>query len=182
MYQFKFTLSENDYLEFNKHHLLNAPASKKMLLISRLIVPILFALLALLSLLSNDDSIVVIVKLIIYTLASIVWFFNIKHINMRLLKFNMKLLKKDGKLYYGKDVLFQFNEDFFIETSTDAETKLKYTSIERIEEGKNALYIYIGAIQAYMIPFSVFETTEQKNEFLDFINNKVATAGAEIKT
>ena len=55
----------------------------------------------------------------------------------------------------------------------EAETKIKYTAMERIEINKNAIYIYFNSIQACIIPFSVFESEKQKSEFIEFINNKV---------
>ena len=44
MYQFKYSLNDNDYMEFNKHHLFNAPLGKKVLLILRAMVPVTFIL------------------------------------------------------------------------------------------------------------------------------------------
>ena len=48
MYQFKFSLNDDDYFEFNKYHMFNAPASKKSLAFSKLLFPILLAVILLL--------------------------------------------------------------------------------------------------------------------------------------
>jgi len=93
------------------------------------------------------------------------------------LKTTIKLKKKDGKLPYGKNVLILFDEDFFYETTNEAEMKIKYSSIEKTAIGNSAIYIFIGAMQAFIIPLSVFETEKQKSAFLAFVNSKSVTTG-----
>ena len=84
----------------------------------------------------------------------------------------IELMKKDGKLPYGKETLIRFEEDFFIDTDEINEVKIKYSSIEKIAICAQAIYIYISVQQASIIPLSVFETEEQKAAFLAFIHNK----------
>jgi len=56
MFEFKYTLSDEDYLEFNKFHLLNSPMGKKNLLITRLIVPIMLAIIMLPKALRSNNT------------------------------------------------------------------------------------------------------------------------------
>ena len=172
MYQFRYMLNDHDYLEFNKHHLLNAPANKKAWRIMRPIAPIIFSIILLVSVLNGDDLPVIIAQLVVYTIASVMWIFVAKPYGMFFMKLSIKRMKKDGKLPYGKDVWLCFEEDFLIETTTETEAKMKYTNLERIEVGKNAVYIYISAIQALIIPFYAFESNEQKEALLAFLNGK----------
>ena len=84
------------------------------------------------------------------------------------------MMKKDGKTPYGSDTLIRFYDDFLIDTTNDTETKIKYASIEKIWiNNKSAIYLFFNAVQAFVVPFSVFETEEQKAGFLEFINNAI---------
>lgn len=178
MYQFKYMLNDDDYWEFNKFHLSNAPANKKALLVLRLMVPVILAISSLLSLNNYKNFYELIAQIILFVIFSVAWFFIVKPLTMLIMKLNIKIIKKDGKLPYGKDVLIQFEEDFFIETTNETETKTKYTSIEKIAAGGNrAIYIYISSVQAFIIPFSVFESEKQRDAFLAFINYKAGTTG-----
>jgi len=180
LYQFKYTLSEKDYMEFNKYHLLNAPSNKRGIIVLRLLLPLIFLVYLLFSFFLFEEHSSLLIEFIIFAVISVIWFFIVKPLLIFNLKLRIKMIKKDGKLPYGKDVLVQFDEDSFIETIHEAESKANYKIIEKIAVGKNAAYIYINAMQAVIVPFSVFETNEQKNEFLAFINKKRETA-REIK-
>ena len=120
-----------------------------------------------------ENTAMIFTTILLYTIISVIWFFVVKPLFMLVMKLNIKLIKKDGRLPYGKDVLIQFNEDYFIENTNETESKVKYEIIEKIVCGMYAIYIYISSIQAFIVPFSVFENEEQRNEFLEFVNNKV---------
>lgn len=174
MYQFQFRLDDGDYLEFNRHHQLNAPASRRGLLIARLMVPAAFAVLLLLALLGDAGPEQIEIQLAIYAPVSIAWFFLAIPLNLLVLKLNLKLLRKHGKLPYGREVTLRFEEDFFIETTEKTEMKTKYSAIERIALGERAIYIYISALQAVILPFAAFEAAEQRDAFLAYLHDKAA--------
>lgn len=88
----------------------------------------------------------------------------------------IKMIKKEGKLPYGKEVFARFDDQLFMETANGNESKIDYANIEKIAVGQKAIYIYIGAIQAFIIPFSVFEDEEKREEFLTFLNHKKSEA------
>ena len=81
-------------------------------------------------------------------------------------------MKKYGKLPYGKDVTISFGEDSLIEITPETETKVKYTRIENIVGGTFAIYIYISAVQAFVVPVSVFPSIQEQDEFWNFIHDK----------
>ncbi|MDR0288146.1 MAG: YcxB family protein [Clostridiales bacterium] len=172
MYQFKYILNDEDYWEFNKFHLLNAPSNKKNIIMIRLFILIFFALAVLVSLKDFDEVSDLLTLIIVYAVIYGILFFAVKPFFLRMAKRQIKNIKKDGKLPYGKDILINFNEDCFIETTSYHETKTKYSVVEKVVTGNTALYIYTSSIQAVIIPFSAFESDEQKNMFVSFINNK----------
>jgi hypothetical protein len=173
MHQFKYTLSDNDYFEFNKHHLFNAPANKGGLVAARLMVPAIFVVFLLLSLVFiGFDVSLFIGQVVGYTIISVAWGFLVKPFYVFTLKKNIKTMKKHGKLPYVQDILICFDEDSVIETTPETETKMKYTKIERIAESNLAIYVYTSAAQAIILPFSVFESEKQRDDFRDFIHCK----------
>jgi len=87
------------------------------------------------------------------------------------MKSQIKNAMKYGK-FNNKDVILRFDENIITEITDKNENKIKYSIIEKIALGKAAVYIYIGALQAFIIPFWVFESEQQKVDFLDFINQK----------
>jgi len=174
MYQFEFKLDDSDYLEYNKYHRFNSPSGKKNLLIMRLLAPIFYVAFLILT---YENPIKLIINFFFFAIISVIFFFIAKPIDILFLKLTLKAIKKDGKLPYGNDVLIQFDEDFFVETTNESETKTNYSKIEKIAVGKKAFYIYVNALQAYIIPFSVFKTEQHRDDFLAFINNKTRTIG-----
>lgn len=172
MYKFSYSLDEKDYLEFNRFHFNTASANRKITLLLRLFVPVMLIVLSLPTFVNHEDMYEVLISGVICVITSVIWFFAVKPLCMLNIKVSMKFMKKDGKLPYGKNVQIYFNEEEIHETTEVAESKVKYSNIEKIAEGSQAVYIYIGAAQAFIIPLSVFETEVQKNEFLLFINSK----------
>jgi hypothetical protein len=176
-YQFAYSLTEKDYLEFNKYHLTNGPIAKKARLFQRLFVPFLFLLMLIsFSLASGGDWLPVLITGCIFLLISVAWQFAVKHffaaINTPFLRLNIWIMKKSGKLPFSKNVNISFYGDYFEQTTETAETKTKYSAIESVSEGKTAVYVYIGAIQAFIIPLAAFESESQKAEFLAFVRDK----------
>jgi len=48
--------------------------------------------------------------------------------------------------------------------------RIAYDNIEKIMIGNDTVYIFINSIQAAIVPFTVFKTEQEKNEFIHFIN------------
>ena len=174
MYKFSYTLNDTDYLEFNIFHANNSAVYKKQLLVLRLLLPLVLAVLLLVYYTYNRDPLELLIKGIVYAIGSLLWFFVAKSLRTSSIKSNIKAMKKSGKLPFGKNTEIQFGEDDIHDISELSESKIKYSVIEKIAMGKNAIYIYFSSIQAFIIPFSVFENEEQKADFLAFINQKFA--------
>jgi hypothetical protein len=103
---------------------------------------------------------------------SAIWYFFAKPLFRLALKLQVKMMCKDGKSPYGKNNHIQFNTEDINEATELSERKVKYSNIERITESKNSVYVYYSALQAFIIPLSVFESERQKNDFIAFIKRK----------
>ena len=180
MYQFNISLNDDDYYEFNKQHMFNLPGGKKHLLIYRLIMPVICVVFLLLDYMRKDYYItsiyIIYFKFIVYTVVSVVWFFVSKPILQYTLRRRIKAIKKRGKMPYNRRAFMRFDNEYFTEITDQSETKTKYSSIEKIIFGKNAVYLYTSVVQAYIVADTVFEKPEQKTEFCEFIRQRAAQA------
>ena len=172
MYRFEFKLNDLDYTDFHKFHLSNSPAVKKQIFALRLLLPVILVILTAILYKRITDFNFFIHRIISLVILSIVWILAIKPLFNFSLGIQIKLMKKDGKLPYGQDNLLIFDEDFYIEIADETESKRKYSKIEKINIRKNMVCVYISVAQAILIPFSAFESEQQRNEFLSFLKDK----------
>ena len=169
-FQYKFKLDEQDYYEFNRYHMDNAPQMKKQLRFLRFLFPVLIMLIGVFLHFTLEISPV---SYIIWGVFAVSWIVFFKRIANYSLKINMKKLKKDGKLVYDKDVAICFYDENFTEKSVESESTFKYSMIEKIGVSHAGIYLYMGALLAHIIPKSVFESEAEFDELVAFINSKV---------
>jgi len=170
MYNFTFKMTEADYLEFNRHHILSDKSAQKITRITRVVLLICIGFFLVNYIFLQGD--IPTTSVFFFIILGVVISFGYKPLMLLLVRLQIKSLKKQGKLPYNKNVQLQFDEENYTEIGDISETKIKYTTIEKVVEGRIAIYLYIGAIQATIVPYSVFETVEQKHNFLAFINSK----------
>ena len=171
MFEFDYTVTEKDYMEFNRYHAQNSPAGKK----SRNIA--LYMMLAALLLVLVTDIISGNTEKMIFTLIAFavmgVFVFLLLGPMMRWnVKLSTRIMKKSGRLPYDKQVNLRFEDDLIIEKTPMTEVKTSYASLERIAVGKEGVYLYNSAISAILIPNTVFSNAAQKFDFLQFIHEK----------
>lgn len=176
MYRFQYTLSEHDYFEFNKYHTFNAPANKKSLLINRFMIPIGLVICGAGIGVLMDEPFLTYYFFIAFGLIAILWLIFYKRYIISRIKKNIEQIKKSGKLPYQTEATISFEDDFFCESTDEGELKLKYTAIERVVTAEEAIYIYTNAIQAVILPMTVFADTQNRDDFLRFIEEKRLTA------
>lgn len=172
MFKFNYTLSDNDYFEYNVFHAFNSPFGKKNALIARFLFPVLFIMIGLILGFLMTDDIATWCFPILFGLVAVYWLIFFKRFMTKQIKKNMNRVKKTGKLPYHKEITISFEDDLIIQTTQNGEAKTKYSAIERIAISKNAIYIYINAVQAILIPFTVFPDNKSLEEFLIFFKEK----------
>jgi len=168
MFNFTYNLTEADYFEFNRHHTFGNQSTQKVIIVMRIFLAAFMSFIILLNLISGGGM----GSLIFPVILGLAVIFGFKPLMLLSIKWQIKLIKKQGKLPFGKDVNIRFDEESYVETNEVSETKINYTSLERVVKGHHVIYLYIGAMQATIIPFAAFETDEQRDDFLTFIINK----------
>ena len=113
-----------------------------------------------------------IISYVVFGIMSLCWIIFFKQINNLRLKKNINRIKKSGKLPMQNNIQLLFDENDFTEITEVNESKYLYSCIESIDMGEKAMYLYNGAIQAFIIPNSVFKDAFEKESFKQFVKNK----------
>lgn len=163
MYQFEYRLSEKDVIALHNFH------ARK----SRWIFSLICLFISFFQFLNGNFF-----GALFSVVLSACTLFGYGHLLVFATKIALRARKKQGKLFSGKDCIIRFYEDSFTDITGDDEMviNLKYTEITQIAVRNHAIYIFFSGPQAFILNFSLFESEEQKNEFLIFINSKVNTA------
>ena len=175
-------MTDRDYLEFNKFHLLKSDYGRKSDLGIRIFLAVFLVAVCVGVLFLGDfsrDSFLEILPLIIllivleasYTKLTEVW-----------LKYYIGKLKKKGKMAFSSSSVLEFSEDAIVETTETEKTEQKYSAVEKIYiNGGKIIYIFVNNIRAYLIPVSTFENEKQYNDFLQFLKEKTSLEIKEVK-
>ena len=172
MFQFHYTLTEDDYIKFNMNHALNTKAGKKTGLILKSLVPCIFVAMIVLSLSNGISHSSLITEIVIFTIVSILWVILYKKIILRNIKKSMRMMKKSGRLPYNINGTMTFDENLICDTAPTQETKTSYNLIEAIYTTNDAIYIYNSAVTAFILPYRFIENQATFNSFVDFLQAK----------
>lgn len=172
-YKFKINISDNDYLEYNKFHMLRSPYGKKSLSSLRLTISVIVIAISLISLISqgfSTDSIIVVAPILVVLVLAQIFLKKFLEVSI---KASVSQLKKKGKMAYSASTVMEFFDNGFMETAKEQRVEQKYSAVERISvvEGKY-VYLHVNNVMAYIIPNSSFESREQYREFIKFMNEK----------
>lgn len=172
MFEFNITLDDNDYLLFNQYHLFNSRNGKNFLRYYRFLAPFVSLIVIAIFYMAGSDFELILLEAILMTIISI-WFigFSKKKI-IKFMKVRIKKVKKEGRLPYSNESILKFDEEKIHEITPNTENITKYSLIEKIAVTEKAVYIYFGALQAYILPVKAFSDEMEKLKFLEFINTK----------
>lgn len=171
MFEFSYTVSENDYIEFNRYHVQNSMAGKRSRKIALYIILAALLLLLVTDIISGNMGKIT-YTLIIYLVIGILMLLLLVPMMRWNIKLNIKLIKKSGRLPYENEVYLRFEDDLLIDKTPLTEIKTSYAKLERIAVGTSGVYLYNSAISAILIPNSAFANAAQKYDFLQFIHKK----------
>lgn len=173
LFSFKVFLTDQDYYEFNKFTNSKSSFGKKLFLFMRIffVVCVFFPPVATFVTdgITKETVISAIPSFLLLFLLELLL---IPFVNL-MLKLNISLLKKSGKMPYSKSSVIEFFEDSFTETTDTNKTEHIYSAIEKIcVIGEKYVFIYISSVSGYIIPFHAFDSYRQRGEFLEFIRLK----------
>lgn len=111
---------------------------------------------------------------VVFGAMAFVYLFFYKRLSLRGLKNNLKRMKKAGKLPYPSNTTITFFEDYFFEKTDTSETRMSYLNVEHVDDSDMAVYIYTGAISAYIVPNRAFKDSDERAAFICYMQTKAA--------
>lgn len=85
---------------------------------------------------------------------------------------NVKGLFDDDRHMFRKKT-YVIDDDGFNEITENSNCHFDWTAIDRIEQSKKHLYVFIDRFQAYIIDKSGFPDKKSANDFFNFASNKL---------
>ena len=173
-FKFNVNITQEDYIELNRIVMSETPAGKKSSKISNLVFIAVCVILVLFTLVtskfSGEGFIVTGVLIIAFLLVHLT--LNKTITNLAVKGTVKSLTKIKGKLPYSEHSVLEFYDDVFVEITDDNKTETKYSAIENIFVNENLVVLFINSMQAYIVPTRSFESNEQKNSLVAFLNGK----------
>ena len=175
LYKISYTLSDDDYYDFNKYYVLSIPQQRRQLRAFRFGFPsisLVIMFIAIRSIWSSPHIYFIYAIIAGLSLAWIIAFSRIIDFSMRR---QIAKMKKQGKVVYDKSVALAFGESSFAEKTPESEAVIQYTMLERIAETDKAIYLFARANMAYIVPKRAFVSETEAAGFGEFIRSKVPT-------
>lgn len=172
-YCFNVKITDKDYMDFNYFHLFKSHYAKKQFQTARVVLSFLPLILWFASYALNGFSDEHFVTLVAYIPLSVILFFTIKPFNKFIVKHQLRSTFRKGKKPYAPDSVMEFYEDMFVEITPENRSQVNYSAVDSVYVVKGEIvYIYLNSAMAHLIPYSVFESENQFNSFIEFIGNK----------
>lgn len=172
----KFSVTKRQYVDFNVYHFQHSKQAKRGVRIVQLVPGIVFLLLfAYLGYIRGGQTAVLFYGMGV--LIAALWMVFIPKYYARSLRRNATKMVDEGR---GNDFLgpqqLTLGEERMEWVSNTTSSYAAYSAIERIGAGYGCYFIYIGAIKAFIVPFSAFEDKAQEKRFLELLFQKSGVA------
>ena len=180
MFDIKYTMNDDDYIAFQKDYfdIIRKKSIKKIV-----ILLVCLALLAVWCIFEAVNSIMsgqtffVVSYSVLAVFSSAIVIFNkqySKAILMITVKKQLKKYKDDPKKPYGKtEVNFIFDDDGIKIKNEYTDNQMKYSVISDAVSTSAGIILLMNAKQGFFIPARAFESDEQREEFIKFIEKKI---------
>jgi len=169
MYKFEYALTEDDYLEFNKHFQRTSTSQQRAHAINRFGLPIICAMLGF-YLQHAFEGTMFWVSIGVLVVVSLIWLMGYTRLVLQpMMRRMIRNLKKEGRLPFGEIEIVTFNDSHIHKATSVGERTVAYTAVERVDSTTNATYIYIGSMEALIMPHRIFESDQQRADLLRFI-------------
>lgn len=172
-FRFNITLTEEAYLDFNKFHSLESATGKKTVKkgkLTILAVILAFTLLELVATGWNEEFFGFLTIMVLMGILSLCFFH--KWI-LLMVKFQIKQLKKTGKLPFDEQTTYEFYEDKFVQTVPDSRMEQSYSGLERIcVVSDRMLLLYRNSSQAFVLPIPQLRQQGDLDALVQFLAQK----------
>ena len=169
MYEFKYQVTEKEYLDYNIYHMNTSPDMKKRFLFYRLMVPLFLVLWAVVT---YDPARNLTIQILFVLGFSVLWFFLVKPLLIWSVTRRISRMGKTGKLRFEQENTVRFADDEMVTIVEEQEIKAAYAALERIAVYGTTMYIH-GREAVYLLPLSVFASGAEQDAFTQFLQGKI---------
>lgn len=169
MYQFKYSLSKDAYMDFNLHHAKHSPSVKKSFKLQRFLVPFLLLFIPFVLGKGSDKLFIS-----IYVLLAILWaiFYPKFFYGFMKKRIVQMISESDNTELFGLHNL-QLSVKGIHDHTINGDYSKTWNVVEKIEESNKNIFIYIGALEAIIIPKKEFTNETEKKSFLQFCMSQI---------
>ena|GEM_PF-2480605 len=176
MFTFEFELNGEDSFSLFLHNTYHVPANKKSLLRRRLTTPLIWLAFAIVYAIAFTD----LFGCVFFIILALLWLATFDALMVWRTKRNIKKLEQAGNLHEKGSRAYCFEDDSFVYKTKTRMQKCSYAEIQRIDIGKQAIYLYTGvyggAIEVFTFPNRIFTNEEEKKRFVAFMQGKISEA------
>lgn len=172
-FRFDITLTEEAYLDFNKFHTLESATGKKSVRRGKLTVLAVILACTLLELVVigwNEEFFGFFVVMVLLGISSFCFF---NKLGLLILKFQIKQIKKTGKLPFDVQTTYEFYEDKLVLKVPDGRMEQSYDGLERVcVVPERFLLIYRNSSQAFVLPIPQIRQQGDLDTLVQFLAQK----------
>ena len=168
-----YTVSEDDYLEFNIYHARHAPNYARTLISLSLLAPVI--IIALTAAAMTFFTIPAYVWGVLASAACLYWVVTVQRRFENIIKRHVR--KLTGKINeFTGDYVLETHENGLTYEGNGERSEIAYSRVNKVAADRGRLYILLGALSAIIVPESAFAGPEQRREFLDILRLKCPEA------
>jgi hypothetical protein len=169
----EFERTSNDLVEFNIYHIANSPIIKKQILFSQIIGGLSTALIFLFIAYSSTQSVsigVIIGSLLAGALAFVGFLYFYRAINL----WQVKRMLREGnnKALLGRHAVTLSADGIFYKME-ESESKMSWNSVDRVAQNGSYIFVYMGSVNALVIPKNTFASISDQEKFLNYIHSNM---------
>ena len=170
--ELNYEITKQDYLDYNLYYMQYSSTMKKTLLVQRFILPLIFLVFPFI-LATISSKIPFWYWMTIFNVTTIVWIvFYPRHLKSQVKKRISKMVDEGKNVgFLGNSKLILTEEGITLITEA-RESKTSWKAVESICETEKHIFIFISAVEAYIVPNRIFESENMKKEFLELLNSK----------
>jgi len=167
----EFERTQEDLIAFNLFHISHSPSIQRQVLIMQITMAALIFVLSM-SITFMRVRYLSLSSYIVGAVFSVVAYFVWPYIyKWSVIRQAQKMLKEgNNKSLLGTTIMSLSSDGIFYKMLA-SESKLNWSSVDKVLQNDKYLFIYIGAVNALVIPKNAFTSNRQQKEFLDYVNS-----------
>lgn len=163
-----YSLTQEDYVNFNLCHIESDRALKKSMGIQRFGIGATFLLMPFI--MSAITGINFKLFMAVFGAVSVLWIIFYKAIFKKIMQRGVKkMLKKDKDCFLLGERILEFENGKIKRITEENEEEFELSKVLKVIIRIDSIYIYINTIEAYIIPFRAFKTDSEKEMFVKFV-------------